>query len=191
MPFEPSNYSDKDGQITSRFEDRLTDDSTTTCCPPIPSNNTHVSSDGFPAGHEPELGLNGQSSTQDNNPQAKRSRVGHVGVALDAESSVIGASYTLSLLQNNRDDELSWAHRRWETKPRDETNTMAQLSAVARGLCRKPGEVVALCLEIQRNTLTAITQNQLDGDDVEQDLRTVGENKGTFLAVEGNVERCA
>lgn len=191
MPYEPSNYSNQDGQIISRFEDRLTDDSTTTYCLPLPSHNTHVSSEGFPAGHEPELQMNDVNSTQDNKPQAKRSRVGLAGIALDPESSVIGASYTLSLLQNYRDDGVSWAHRWNRTEPRDETNTMAQLSAVARGLCRKPGEVVALCLEIQRNTLTAITQSQLGGDDVEQDLRTVGEDKGTFLPVEVNVQRCA
>ncbi|KAI7787108.1 hypothetical protein LA080_001200 [Diaporthe eres] len=110
------------------------------------------------------------------------------GVALNAERTVIGASYTLSLLQNARDDQRSSRHRCYETKANHRTNRMALLSAVARGMCRRPGEVLALCLEVQRNNLTAITQNQLYGDGAERGVHTLGKNEGTYLPMEDDVQ---
>lgn len=182
----------KNARITPELEEGLSEDSTTTYVPSIPSNNTHISSERLSTGHEPGLRLNDDHSTPFNNkPPAKRSRVGPAGVALDPESSVIGASYTLSILQNYRDDGVPRGYHWTKSEPCGRTNKMAKLSAVARGMCRKPGEVLSLCLEIQRNTLTAITQSQLGGGDAERELRTVGENEGTYLPVEGSVRRCA
>lgn len=173
---------EKNARITPELEEGPTEDSSTTYGPLLPSNNPHVSSERLSTGHEPEIRLNDDHSTRFNNePRAKRSRVGPAGVTLDPESSVIGASYTLSILQKYREDGVSRGHNWTKIEPCGRTNKMAKLSAVARGMCRKPGEVLSLCLEIQRNTLTAITQSQLGGDDAERELRTV----------EGNVRRCA
>lgn len=216
-PHESSNYSNKDcsrsdetyydnslieigdqllliennARITPESEEGLTEDSTITYGPSLPPNNPHGSSKRLSTSHEPGIRLNGDHSTRNNKPRAKRSRVGPAGVALDPESSVIGASYTLNILQNYRDDGVSRGCGWTKIEPCGRTNKMAKLSAVARGMCRKPGEVVSLCLEIQKNTLTAITQSQLGRDDAKRKLRTVGENEGTHVPVEGNVRRCA
>lgn len=186
-PHEPSNYSSKDcsrsddtynensvidignqfllkeknAQITPELEEGLTEDSTTTYGASIPSNNTHISSERLSTSPQPDPRLNDDHSARSNKPRAKRSRYGYVGVALDPESSVIGASYTLSILQNYRDNGVSRGRGWTQPEPCGRTNKMAKLSAVARGMCRKPGEVLSLCLEFQKNTLTAITQSQL------------------------------
>lgn len=179
---------ENNARMTHEFEQVLAGGSTTINGPSFPSSNTHVSSGGFTTGNEPDLRLNDGHSAQHNKPQAKSSR-GPLGVALNAERTVIGASYTLSLLQNTLDDGMPLVYMGYAAKPRRETNSMALLSTVARGMCRRPGEVLALCLEVQRNVLTAITQNQLYGDDAERGLRTMGENEGTYLPVEANVQK--
>ncbi|KAG6363055.1 hypothetical protein INS49_008150 [Diaporthe citri] len=175
-PCEPSNHSSDYG---SRGDNTYYNNS-------LPPSNTHVSSARFPTEYERDLRLNDEHSTQDNKPQAK-SPLGPVGVALDAERTVIGASYTLSLLQNTRHNQRPSRHGWDETKPSRRAKGMTLLSTVARGMCRRPGEALALCLEVQRNNLTAITQNQLYGDDVERGLRTVGVNEGIYLPVETDV----
>lgn len=179
---------ENNARTTYEFEEGSSDDSATTKDPSIPSSNTPISSEEFPSGHELDLRLNNEHSTQKNKPQVKSSP-SPVGVALNAERTVIGASYTLSLLEDTRDDQSSPRHGWDNTMPSRRTNRMALLSTVARGMCRRPGEVVALCLEVQTNTLTAITQNELYEDDGELELRTGGENGGTHLPVESNVQR--
>lgn len=177
-PYGPFKHSSHCG---SRGDDTYYDNS-------LLSSNRHVSSEVFPTGYEPDLRLSDEHSTQENKPQAESPR-GPVSVALDAERTVIGASYTLSLLQNTRDGPRPSGHGWDETKLSRRAKGMALLSTVARGMCRRPGEVIALCLEVQRNNLTAITQNQLYGDDAERGLRTGGENGGTYLPVEADAQR--
>lgn len=180
---------ENNAQITSESEEGLKDGAAAIYERPFPSNNANVSSERVTANYQSDLRLNNEPCAQYKKPRVERTRLGAWDVTLNPERSISGASYTLNLLQNYCHSRGPRGHGWDEYWPRGMTNRLARLSVVARGMCRKPGEVLALCLEVQRNTLTVITQIQLDGNDAERGLHTVGENESTNLPVDDDTRR--
>lgn len=105
--------------------------------------------------------LDSRVALQPNNKpptQALEDPKGPASHVLDPEKVVIGASYILKFLQdschykNLYDGQI-------DAKPGIEFTESTKLGAVARGMCSKPGKVIAMCLEVPKNNLTAISQH--------------------------------
>lgn len=113
----------------------------------------------------------------------------HVSEELGPEHVVIGASYALHLLQGSRHYK-NLCDGQIGAKPEIEFNQAGKLSAIARGMCRRPGEVIAMCLEPQSNNLTAVSENRLHGNDARPGSQNAQGDQVTLRSMEGNVQKC-